>query len=407
MLVAYFDCFSGASGDMLLGALVDAGLELSYLQADVDRLGVGAALRADVVDRCGLRATRVEVDIAGQPLTPAREQHQHPGHGDAGHGHTHLRDIIAIIDGSSLDSEIKQTATRVFQRLSEAEAEVHGTDVDKVGLHEVGSLDAIVDITGVVAGLRRLGVTEVASSPLHVGTGTVECAHGRYPVPVPGVLALCRDVPLVQTDIPFELVTPTGAALITTLAQGFGSAPAMTAVATGYGAGGRNLETTPNVVRLRLGRPVADGDGSRCLLLEANVDDMSPEVYGYVFERLLEAGARDVYVTPVLMKKNRPGHLLSVLIDPEQVETIADVVLAETTSLGLRYHEVERRVLPRSTKSVQTEFGEVSVKMAHVNGRLRAAPEYEDCARLARSLGVPFQAIYDAALSAARKEGPE
>ena len=415
MLVAYFDCFSGVSGDMMLGALVDAGLDLPDLQADIDRLGVGASLRASSVDRCGIRATRVEVDIDGQSMTPQREQHMHKG--GRGHGahehHTHLRDILATIDASSVDIETKQTATQVFRRLTEAEAEVHGADVDDVGLHEVGSLDAIVDIVGVVAGLRRLGVTQVLSSPLAVGTGTVECAHGRYPVPVPGVLALCRDVPLVQTDIRSELVTPTGAALITTLAGGFGLAPAMTATATGYGAGGRDLETTPNVVRLRLGRPTATGqpsttagdagDGSRCVLLEANVDDMNPEVYGYLFERLLEAGARDVYVTPVLMKKSRPGHLLSVLIDPEQVDRIADIVLSETTSLGVRYHDVERRMLARSSVSVSTRFGDVSVKMAHVNGRLRAAPEYEDCARLARSRGVPLQTVYEAALAAARE----
>lgn len=413
MLVAYFDCFSGVSGDMLLGALLDAGLELSDLQADIDRLGVGARLRASSVDRCGIRATRVEVDIDGQSMTPQREQHLHAGerpHGAHDH-HSHLRDVLATIDASSLDLETKQTATRVFRRLTEAEAEVHGTEVDDVGLHEVGSVDAIVDITGVIAGLRRLGVTQVLSSPLYVGTGTVECAHGRYPVPVPGVLALCRDVPLVQTDIRSELVTPTGAALITTLAGGFGPAPTMTISDIGYGAGGRDLETTPNVVRLRLGRPTAvaqsptaasdDENGSRCVLLEANVDDMNPEVYGYLFERLLEAGARDVYVTPVLMKKSRPGHLLSVLVDPGQVDLIADIVLAETTSLGVRYHDVERRTLARSSVSVRTRFGEVSVKMAHVNGRLRAAPEYEDCARLARGRGVPLQTVYDAALAAA------
>jgi hypothetical protein len=413
--IAYFDCFSGVSGDMMLGALVDAGLPLADLQADIDGLAVGARLRASSVDRCGMQATYVQVEIDSQSMTPAREQHMHVhgqahDHGqthDAGHTHTHththLRDILAIIENSSLTPETKATASRVFQRLTEAEAEVHGAEVDDVGLHEVGSLDAIVDITGVIAGLHRLGVTEVQSSPLHVGTGTVNCAHGRYPVPVPGVLALCRGVPLVQTDIGAELVTPTGAALITTLAQSFGPAPQMSVDQIGHGAGGRNLETTPNLVRLRLGQPTV-ADGSRCVLLEANVDDMSPEVYGYLFERLLESGARDVYVTPVLMKKNRPGHLLSVLVDPGQVQSVADIVLAETTSLGVRYHDVERRMLARSVKSVHTEFGDIKVKLAHVNGNLRAAPEYEDCAHLARSQKVPFQTVYDAALAAARQE---
>jgi pyridinium-3,5-bisthiocarboxylic acid mononucleotide nickel chelatase len=434
VLTAYFDCFSGVSGDMILGALVDAGLDLADLQSEIDHLGIGAQLRASSVDRCGIQSTYVQVSIEGQPMTPAREQHLHTGtttashdddqehhhhghehhehheHGDGNHQHTHLGDILAIIDASTLEAEVKETASRVFRRLTEAEAEVHGANVDDVGLHEVGSLDAIVDITGAIAGLHRLGVTQVLSSPLHVGTGTVVCAHGRYPVPVPGVLALCRDVPLVQTDIPSELVTPTGAALITTLATSFGPAPAMTVVGTGYGAGGRNPEATPNVLRMRLGRATAteqssaDGfEGSRCVLLEANVDDMSPEVFGYLFERLLEAGARDVYVTPVLMKKNRPGHLLSVLVDPGQTETLAEIILAETTSLGVRYHPVDRRMLPRTTVSVTTPYGDVQVKMAHLPGGQRAAPEYEDCAHLARSKNVPLQTIYDAALVAARE----
>lgn len=424
MTTAYFDCFSGVSGDMMLGALVDTGLELADLQTDIDSLGVGAKLRASSVDRCGIRATYVQVEIDGQQMTPAREQHMEPrtdaehthdhdhnsGHHHEHHehhSHTKLGDILAVIDDSSLDTEIKETAARVFRRLTEAEAEVHGAAVEDVGLHEVGSLDAIVDITGVIAGLRRLGVDRVLSSPLHVGTGTVQCAHGRYPVPAPGVLALCRNVPLVQTDIPSELVTPTGAALITTLADGFGPAPTMTLSATGYGAGGRNPATTPNVVRLRLGQPAApvdSSDGTRCVLLEANLDDMNPEIFGYLFERLLEIGARDVFVTPVLMKKNRPGHLLSILADPADVEAVADIVLTETTSLGIRYHEVERRMLTRTSISVTTEFGPIHIKVADVDGRRRAAPEFEDCAQLARDHKVPLQSVYAAAVAAARED---
>jgi uncharacterized protein (TIGR00299 family) protein len=430
MTTAYFDCFSGVSGDMMLGALIDAGLELKDLQTDIDALGTGAKLRTSSVDRCGIRATHVQVEVGGQPMNPAREQHMNPrtdvehAHNhdhdsgehhehrdpDQHHEHTKLGDILAVINDSCLDVAIKETASLVFRRLTEAEAEVHGATAEEVGLHEVGSVDAIVDITGVIAGLRRMGVDHVLSSPLHVGTGTVQCAHGRYPVPVPGVLALCRNVPLVQTDIPSELVTPTGAALITTLADGFGPAPTMTLTATGYGAGGRNLPTTPNVVRLRLGEPVAAKgaadsiDGARCVLLEANLDDMNPEIFGYLFERLLGAGARDVFVTPLLMKKNRPGHLLSILADPGDVETIADIVLAETTSLGVRYHEVERRMLTRTSISVTTEFGPISVKIADVQGHKRAAPEYEDCAQLARNHKVPLQSVYAAALAAARED---
>lgn len=399
MTTAYFDCLSGVSGDMVLGAVVDAGLEPDRLQREVDRLAVGARLRCESVSRCGLQATRVRVELDGQ--APESEHHLDPGHPP----HTHLKDLLARIDGSTLDEADKACARRVFRRLAEAEAAVHGVDVEAVGLHEAGSLDAVVDIAGAVAGLRLLGVTRVYSSALHCGTGTVECAHGRYPLPAPGVLALCRGVPLVQTDVKAELVTPTGAALITTLAEGFGPAPAMRLDAVGYGAGARDLAQAPNVLRLRLSHPAAaDSDGQRCVVLEANVDDMNPEVYGYLFERLLEAGARDLYVTPVLMKKNRPGHLLSVLVDPAHLEAVSDVVLGETTSLGVRHYEVERRVLERSTLSVETEFGPVRVKVARLNGRRRVAPEYEDCAGLARSRRVPILSVYGAAVSAATEE---
>lgn len=402
--LAYFDCTSGISGDMVLGALVDAGLAPEDLQHEVDRLHVGAQLTCTRVDRCGVRATRVEVSLDGQPMAPAAEHHLQPPGAEPRHHHTHLRDILAVVDGSDLSAADKEGVRQVFQRLAAAEAEVHGADVDAVGLHEVGSLDAIVDIAGAVAGLRRLGVTEVRASPLHCGTGTVDCAHGRYPLPTPGVVALCRNVPMVQTDIAAELVTPTGAALITTLARSFGPAPAFRLTATGYGAGGRDLATTPNVVRLRLGEAAAEIGTQRCVLIEANVDDMNPEIFGYLFERLLEAGARDVYVTPVLMKKGRPGHLLSVLVDPDMVDTVVAIVLGETTSLGLRFHDVERRVLERSSGSVETEYGPIQIKIAHLSGRRRAAPEYEDCARVARRRGVPILTVYGAALAAAQGE---
>ena len=401
MSVAYLDCLSGVSGDMFLGAVVDAGLAPERLHQEVDRLGVDARLDCETVVRCGLKATRVRVEIDGRSPSAAGEQHLDTGHAP----HTHLKDLLALIDGSGLDEADKAVVRRVFRRLAEAEAEVHGVDVESVGLHEAGSLDAVVDIAGAVAGLRLLGVTRVYSSPLHCGTGTVECAHGRYPLPAPGVLALCRDVPLVQTEVEAELVTPTGAALVTTLAEAFGAAPAMRVAAVGYGAGARDLDSAPNVLRLRLAEPAAaEPGGSRCVVLEANVDDMNPEVYGYLFERLLEAGARDLYVTPVLMKKNRPGHLLSVLADAAHLEAVADVVLGETTSLGVRHYEVERRVLQRSTQSVETEYGPVRVKVARLNGRRRVAPEYEDCAGLARSCQVPILSVYGAAVSAAEEE---
>ena len=388
----------------MLGALVDAGLDLPDLQADIDRLGVGASLRASSVDRCGIRATRVEVDIDGQSMTPQREQHMHKG--GRGHGahehHTHLRDILATIDASFVDIETKQTATRVFRRLTEAEAEVHGTAPADVHLHEVGALDALVDVVGAVAGLHLLGIDEIHASPLRFGTSITLCAHGRYPVPVPGVLALCRGVPTEQTDIRAELVTPTGAAIITTLARSFGSPPPFRQQAVGYGAGSRDLEAIPNLVRLRIGE--SDRASEKLTLIEANIDDMNPEVYGYLFDRLLEQGARDVYATPVFMKKGRPGNVLSVLADTATFDLLATTILQETTTTGLRHYSVERRVLEREVRSVETPFGEVGVKFSYLDGHRRAAPEYEDCARLAKKHQIPLLSVYEAARAAVSEE---
>ena len=276
--------------------------------------------------------------------------------------------------------------------------------VDQVHLHEVGSHDAIADIVASVAGLHLLGVDEVHASALRCGTGTVVCAHGRYPLPVPGVLALCQGVPLVQTDIPFELITPTGAALITTLAISFGPAPAHRQLSVGYGAGGRDLESGPNVLRLRLGEALTPTSADRAVVVEANIDDMNPEIYGYLFDLLLGEGALDVYVAPVHMKKGRPGHLLSVLADEDRADRLADLVLAETTTIGVRFHTVERRKLPREASQVETEFGPVRVKVCHWSGGQRSTPEFEDCARQARAHGVPLQSVYRAALIAAGEE---
>ena len=387
---------------------VAARLNMSGGWADVARDVAGLSERVDRLEAPRLRPSRIyallhgvePAAIEGVALTCGR-----PRAAERMRLYLdELRHVQPMLDGSDLDEADKTSAKRVFRRLAEAEASVHGVDAESVGLHEAGSLDAVVDIAGAVAGLRLLGATRVYSSALHCGTGSIDCAHGRYPLPAPGVLALCRGVPLVQTEVPAELVTPTGAALITTLAEAYGAAPAMRVAAVGYGAGSRDLETAPNVVRLRLSEPVESAAGRRCVVLEANVDDMNPEVYGYLFERLLEAGARDLYVTPVLMKKNRPGHLLSVLADPDRLEAVSEVVLGETTSLGVRHYEVERRVLERSTLSVETEFGPVRVKVARMNGGRRVAPEYDDCAGLARRCRVPILSVYGAAVSAAEEE---
>ena len=424
--IAYFDCFSGISGDMILGALVDAGLDASLLQAEIAKLDLpDLEVTFEPAARRGIRATRALVRVGGgSPVAAAREHHlelagapavpelsrtatlprrreavRHERHDD---GQTaRLEDLLNVLRRSQLSAEVQSTCELIFTRLAEAEAEVHGVDSRAVHLHEVGALDAVVDVVGAVAGLRLLGVDTVYASPLYCGTGIVDCAHGALPVPVPAVVALCREVPMVQTDIDAELVTPTGAAIITTLASGFGAVGEFVQHGVGYGAGCRDLASGPNVLRLRLGRASRAGHGrDEAVLIEANIDDMNPEVYGYLFDLLLGRGAKEVYITPVYMKKGRPGNVLSVLVDTAQVESMADIVLRETTTIGLRFQRVERRLLERTSATVTTPYGDVRVKISHLDGTRRNSPEYDDCARLARSRDVPILSVYEAALAA-------
>lgn len=401
MKIAYFDCFSGISGDMILGALLDAGLALEDLNREIAKLGVqDVAIEREATARHAIAATRAKVCVAGAPLADA--EHHLDLSGEHAHAHAHLKDITSRIAASRLDDIVKERSIRVFERLCAAEAEVHNAAPAEVALHEVGALDALIDVVGAVAGLQLLEVEEVCASPLRFGTGFVRCAHGCYPVPVPGVLALCRDVPTEQTDIRAELVTPTGAAIITTLARSFGPQPPFCQQAVGYGAGRRDLDAIPNLLRLRLGERAPASE--RVLLIEANIDDMNPEVYGYLFDRLLEQGASDVYATPVLMKKGRPGNVLSVLAPAGRLDELTAIVLQETTTIGLRYYGVERRILERQIRAVATPYGEVNVKFSYLDGRRRTAPEYEDCARLAQQHQVPLLAVYEAARAAATKE---
>ncbi len=420
MRIAYFDCFAGISGDMVLGALVDAGLDPGLLRAEMEKLDLpGIDLSFERTSRQAIAATLARVRLGGELIPPGEEhhlEHLHPhAHGHAheyahehshehAHEHHHLDEILGRIRHSRLDEEVKERACRVYQRLAEAEAQVHGVPPDQVHLHEVGALDAVADIVGAVAGLRLLGVERVYSSALRCGTGYVDCAHGRYPVPVPGVLALCRDVPFEQTGVQAELVTPTGAAIITTLAASFGPAPPFRQERVGYGAGRRDLAELPNLLRVRIGQTIQTWAQDRAVLVEANIDDMNPEVYGYLGERLLEQGARDVYLTPVYMKKGRPGTLLSVLADEEKLEAVVEILLGETTTLGVRFHPVERRKLERASLTVETPYGPVRVKVGILGERRRFAPEYEDCARLARQHRVPLLEVYEAARAALPQE---
>lgn len=380
-MIAYFDCFAGVSGDMILGALVDAGLDLDALRAGLDGLDLPGefTLAASTVQKHGISATKVDVD--------ARE----------GHVHRHLGDILSILEKSNIDSSTAERAGDVFRALAQAEAHVHGTTPEDVHFHEVGAVDAIVDIVGAVIGLDLLGVTDVHASALTVGTGVTRSAHGHIPIPVPAVVAMCKDVPLRRTTIERELVTPTGAALITTLATTIGAPISLTTVATGYGAGTRDLDEVPNLLRLDLARPAADTPKDRVAVLEATIDDMSPEAFGYLTERILAEKARDVYLTPVYMKKGRPGTQITILCDETEAERIGQVLLAESTTLGYRRTVADRVILPRREETVDTPYGRVRVKWTEVDGRERRAPEYEDCARIAREQSIPLLDVYRAA----------
>ena len=379
MRIAYLDCFAGISGDMLLGALVDAGLPLEALRGDLDKLGLAEfQLRARKVHRHGISATKVDVVVAEK--------------GD----HRHLADVLEIIDRSGVPDAVKGRAGTIFERLARAEAEVHGTTMDRVHFHEVGAVDAIVDVVGAVVGLERLGVERIYASTLRLGRGLTHSAHGSIPVPAPAVVALCRGLPTERTDIPFELVTPTGAAILTVLATEIGAPVLMRTEQVGYGAGERDPDQVPNVLRIEIGDAEAELQADAPTLIETNIDDMTPEVYGYLVDRLLSEGARDAFLTPIVMKKGRPGVVVSVLADPGEVSHLVEILLGETTTLGVRLTRVNRRTVPRRPGTVETPFGPVVVKVSEFGGRTRVTPEYDDCARIARERDVPILEVYRA-----------
>ena len=381
--IAYFDCFSGASGDMLLGCLLDAGLALDELRGALAGLPLGGyEVLAEPEERQSIRGTRATVRCS---------EGQQP--------HRHLGDILALIEASSLPAPVKERAGAVFRRLARAEAHVHGTTPEEVHFHEVGAVDSIVDIVGVVAGLHLLGVEAVYASSLPLGGGTVKVAHGELPVPAPATLQVLAEaqVPTQPHPAQVELLTPTGAALLAELARF--EQPAMAVEAVGYGFGSRRVPPL-NAVRVWLGRALepAACQEDQVVLLEANLDDAPGQMLGYAQERLLGAGALDAWFTPIYMKKNRPGVLLSALALPAQAAELAEIMLRETTTLGVRWQRLGRYVAGRAVETVETPWGAVRVKVKRLADRpVSAAPEYEDCARLAREAGVPWQAVHAAA----------
>ncbi|HXE74287.1 MAG TPA: nickel pincer cofactor biosynthesis protein LarC [Candidatus Xenobia bacterium] len=381
MKICYFDCFSGIAGDMTLGALADAGADLAQIEAELRKLSVsGWSLRAEKVQRGAIRATKVHVELT----------EHHPHHRDLAH-------ILQLIERAELPPRVWARATEVFKCLGEAEAHVHGIPIEKVHFHEVGAVDAIIDIVGACVGFELLGIEGFVCSPLNVGSGTVKTEHGLLPVPAPATADMLRQSPTYSTGIPYELVTPTGAALIAGLVTRFGPLPPMTVATIGYGAGSLDLKEQPNVLRIFLGEAdetALSAEEPEVTILECNLDDMSPAVAGYFLDQALAAGALDVYYTPVQMKKNRPGLVLTVICPPERADALAKLIFEQTTTIGLRQSSARRRVLDRTVVTVETPLGPVRMKLARLNGRvLNAAPEYDDCQRLAREKGVPLKQV--------------
>ncbi len=385
MKLAYFDCFSGISGDMTLGALVDAGVQLEQLREELQGLEVpGWQISAEKVWKNGMSATHVSVKTEDT------------------HTHRSLTTIQGIFEKSKLAGPVKERASAIFRKLGEAEASVHDVPIEKIHFHEVGAVDAIVDIAGACIGFNALGIEKFACSALNVGGGTAKMAHGVLPVPAPATAKLLVGKPTYSNGILKELVTPTGAAIVATLCDSFGPQPAMAVSAIGYGAGTTDLDGQPNVMRLMIGEAVQKnewGTEESIRVLEANLDDMNPQIYGYFLEKALAAGALDVFATPVQMKKNRPGMLITVLCQAEDEGKFQEMLFAETTTLGVRSTLAQRRILPREWVKVSTRFGEVRVKVARVNGQVRqASPEFEDCRKLAEEKKVPLQSVLDEAM---------
>src|SRR5882724_10012724 len=385
MKLAYFDCFSGISGDMTLGALVDAGCDVDRLRAELRGLQVaGWELSAEKVWKNGMAATYVKVRTGDQSK------------------HRSLSAILEILQKSELAAQVRERAAAIFTKLGEAEARVHDVPLEKIHFHEVGAVDAIVDIVGACIGFHALGIEKFACSALNVGGGTAKMAHGILPVPAPATANLLQGKPTYSNGVQKELVTPTGAAIVATLCDSFGPQPAMSVTAIGYGAGTADLESQPNVVRIMIGEAVEKtvaGYDEEISVIEANLDDMNPQLYGYFLERALAADALDVYTTPVQMKKNRPGTLLTVLCKPQDANGLTSLIFAETTTFGVRTTTAQRRILPREHVSVSTSFGDVRIKLSRVNGRIQhAAPEFDDCRKLAVEKNVPLQQVINEAL---------
>jgi uncharacterized protein (TIGR00299 family) protein len=381
MKIAYFDCFSGASGDMILGSLIDAGLSPQRLSEELKKVSMpGVRLNVRKVVKGGISATQVVV--------VGRKEER---------SHRNLNEMVKILGRSHLDSEVKKKSIEVFQRIASVEAKIHRKRKEDIHFHEVGGLDSIVDIVGSIWGLRQLGVDDLYVSKVNVGTGFVRCEHGILPVPAPATLALMKGEPIYSSGVETELLTPTGAALLTSLGSHFGQMPPMKVEKIGHGAGRDDLPH-PNILRLMIGTPAENSGQERVTVVETNIDDMNPQFYEYVMERLLEMEVQEVYLTPILMKKNRPATLLTVICPSERLPSITEFLLKETTTLGLRWHEEERSRADREIVTLQTKYGRIRFKLARWEGRMvNLSPEYEDCKQLALTKRVPLKEVFEEA----------
>jgi hypothetical protein len=379
MRIAYFDCFSGASGDMILGSLIDAGLSPQRLREVLRKIPMeGVQLQTKKVLKGGISATRVIV--AGK-----RDERSH----------RNLKELLRIIDKSHLDSEIKKKSREVFERIASVEAKIHRKPAGEIHFHELGGLDSIVDIVGSLWGFQQIGIDKLYVSKVNVGSGFVKCEHGILPVPAPATLALMKGKPIYSSDVERELLTPTGAALLTSLGSEFGQMPPMTVERVGYGAG-RDELPHPNLLRLMIGAPFISSGKERVMVVETNIDDMNPQFYDYVIENLLTMEVMEVFLTPLLMKKNRPGTLLTVICSPEKLSSVTEFLLKETTTIGLRWHEEERSKADREIVLLHTRYGKIRFKLARWEGRVvNVSPEYEDCKLAAVKKKVPLKEVFE------------
>ncbi len=386
MRLVYFDCFSGISGDMTIGAFLDAGLSMNTLSRELKKLKLkGYEVKKRRVLRGGIAGTKFDCITRGE-----------------GHGHRPVREIIRLIKKSDLSNRVKSLSCGIFENIGRAEARVHGLTKDAdVMLHELGSIDSIVDIVGAAIALDELDIGAFYSSPVNTGRGFVKTAHGVLPVPAPAVLELLRDAPLKVSAVDAELVTPTGAGILKTLVTGFGVMPQMKVAAAGYGAGSMEFTNFPNMLRVIIGDTASSFKEDKVCVIEANIDDMNPQYFEYLFERLFGEGALDVFLTNVLMKKSRPAFRLTVLADPSLREKMAAIILGETTTVGLRFYEAGRFILDRKIVKARTKYGEVKVKVSTGAGGIKTvSAEYEDCARIARQKKIPLKKIMEEAKNA-------